>query len=68
MENKVTPCVFLDAIRISFTGDRIILPALVTNITSSLSSTGKEPITEPFLSDVSIFIIPCPPLFVILYS
>ena len=66
--NKVTPWVFLDAIRISLTGDLIILPASVTNMICSSFFTGKESITVPLRSEVSIFIMPWPPLLVILYS
>ena len=58
MENRVTPCVFLEAILISFTGDLIILPLFVTIMTSSVSKTGNDAMTLPLRSEVSILIIP----------
>ena len=57
---------FLPATLISLTAHLITLPLSVDKITSSPSLTGKDAATFPFLDEVTIPIIPFPPLFVTL--
>src|SRR5262245_10390576 len=66
--STITPCVERPAIRMPDTVVRISLPASVTSITWSASSTGKEPTMRPvfFVSDMAT--IPLPPRPVVRYS
>ena len=60
----LTPCVFLPAVLISFTATLITLPLLVDIKISSPSNTGKEDEILPFLGELTIPIMPFPPLLV----
>ena len=62
----LTPCVFLPAVLISLTATLITLPLLVDIKISSPSYTGNEDEILPFLGELTIPIIPFPPLFVTL--
>ena len=64
----LTPCVFPPAILISFTNVLMTLPLFVEIKISSPSKTGNDEETFPFLDELTIPIIPLPPLFVTLYS
>ena len=64
----LTPCVFLPAILISFTAVLITLPLSVEISIWSPSKTGNEVDTFPFLDELTIPIIPFPPLLVTLKS
>ena len=59
---------FLPAILISFTEHLITLPLSVDKITSSSLETISVDVTLPFLSELTIPIMPFPPLFVTLKS
>ena len=62
----LTPCVFLPLMPISLTFTLITFPLSVEIIISSSGETGKDEETFPFLGEVTIFIIPLPPLLVTL--
>jgi hypothetical protein len=58
--------VFLPAVLISLTATLITLPLFVEISISSPSKTGKEDVIFPFLGELTIPIIPLPPLLVTL--
>ena len=62
----LTPWVFLPAVLISLTATLITLPLLVDIKISSPSNTGKDDVMFPFLGELTIPIMPLPPLFVTL--
>ena len=62
----LTPWVFLPAVLISFTATLITLPFFVEISISSPSNTGNEDVIFPFLGELTIPIIPFPPLLVTL--
>ena len=64
----LTPWVFLPAILISLTDVLMTLPLLVEMSIWSPSKTGNEDDTLPFLDELTIPIIPFPPLLVTLKS
>ena len=62
----LTPCVFLPAVLISLTATLITLPLLVEIRISSPSNTGNYEEILPFLGELTIPIMPLPPLLVTL--
>ena len=62
----LTPCVFLPAVLISFTATLMTLHLFVYIRISSPSNTWKDDEISPFLGELTIPIIPLPPLFVTL--
>ena len=61
----LTPCVFLPAVLISLTATLITLPLLVDINISSPSKTGNEDAIFPFLDELTMPIMPFPPLLVV---